>query len=66
MVVSLTTIKTVSTNAFKKELSGGPAGDVSVCTWQGEARASSYLSWSNLVALVHRHQVVLTHGVRHM
>ena len=67
MLASLTTIKTASINAFKKELlSVAPWWDASVYTGRGGARASSYLSWSDLIAVVHRHQVVLAYSVGHM
>lgn len=36
------------------------------CVHGREGTASSYLGWSDLIAIVHRHQVILTHGVGHM
>ena len=66
MLVPLTTTNTASINASITELPVGPWWDVSVHTGQGGARASSYLCWSDLVAMIHRHQVVLTYGVGHM
>lgn len=36
-----------------------------MCT-AGRGTASSYLGWSDLIAMVHRHQVIFTHGIGHL
>lgn len=61
VLVPLTTMKTASVNAFKKELSLASWWDVSAHTG-----ASSYLSWSDFIAIVNRYQVVLAYGIGHM
>lgn len=32
----------------------------------GRGTASSYLGWSDLIAVVHRHQVIFAHGIGHV
>ena len=65
MLVPFTTIKTASASAFRKELSV-------VLRWAvcphgaGRGTSKQYLCWSNLVAVVYRHQVVLPHGIGHV
>lgn len=44
----------------------GTMGRVCVHTGQGEGRIAWYLSWSHFIAMVHRHQVLLTHNIGHM
>lgn len=66
VLVSLTTMKTASVNAFKKELSLASWWDVSAHIGQEGAQASSYLSWSDFIAIVNRYQVVLAYGIGHM
>lgn len=43
-----------------------PWWDVSIHAVRGGAQVSSYLRWSDLIAVVHGHQVIVTHSIGHM